>query len=226
MVQSEIFGRVFRFAFGSNAGTTFTIEQEGIQFLVTAKHIFKDAQFPAQTNIMVLKEGRYKSIDVEIRYPEDQEIDIAVMKTNPYQLVSPIYDNKNTSEGIIWGQDVYFLGFPYDFDMHLKSLPDSKTPVPFIKKACLSGALNEHSILVLDGQNNKGFSGGPVCFKNIQTGEKSMQIAGVISGYYFEKKNVLDRSGNVTQFYLEDNTGIVKAYDIKEAVTVAKTWLS
>lgn len=99
MVQSEIFGRVFRFAFGSNAGTTFTIEQEGIQFLVTAKHIFKDAQFPAQTNIMVLKEGRYKSIDVEIRYPEDQEIDIAVMKTNPYQLVSPIYDNKNTSEG-------------------------------------------------------------------------------------------------------------------------------
>ena len=48
MVQSEIFGRVFRIVFGSNAGTTFTIEQDGTQFLVTAKHIFKDVQFPAQ----------------------------------------------------------------------------------------------------------------------------------------------------------------------------------
>ena len=225
MVQSEIFGRVFRIVFGSNAGTTFTIEQDGTQFLVTAKHIFEDAQFPAQAEIMLWKEGRYQSIHVEIRYPEDQEIDIAVMKTNPYLFVSKINDNKNTSEGLIWGQDVYFLGFPYDFDVHLKSLPDSKTPVPFIKKACLSGALNEHSILVLDGQNNKGFSGGPVCFKSIQSDEKSMRIAGVISGYYYEKKKVLDPTGNITEYYLEDNTGIVKAYDIREAITVAKTWL-
>lgn len=58
MVQSEIFGRVFRIVFGSNAGTTFTIEQDGTQFLVTAKHIFKDAQFPAQAEIRLWKEGQ------------------------------------------------------------------------------------------------------------------------------------------------------------------------
>lgn len=78
---------------------------------------------------------------------------------------------------------------------------------------------------MLDGQNNKGFSGGPVCFKSIQSDEKSMRIAGVISGYYYEKKKVLDPTGNITEYYLEDNTGIVKAYDIREAITVAKTWL-
>ena len=39
MVQMEIISRVFRIVFGTSTGTAFTIEDHGVQFLVTAKHM-------------------------------------------------------------------------------------------------------------------------------------------------------------------------------------------
>ena len=46
MVQSEIINRVFYIQVNGMSGTCFTIEQDGIQYLVTAKHIFENAGYP------------------------------------------------------------------------------------------------------------------------------------------------------------------------------------
>ena len=111
------------------------------------------------------------------------------------------------------------------YDRHLKSFPNSKTPVPFVKKACFSGALDDgHSCILLDGHNNKGFSGGPVCFKPVDSAKKTMSIAAVVSGYRFEKQKVFDKNDQETESYIKSNTGIIVAYDIQEAIEIAKHW--
>ena len=226
MVQMEIVSRVFRIVFGTSSGTAFTIENHGVQFLVTAKHIFKSANHPAAGKIMLLTSKKYQTFDVEIRYPSDPEIDIAVMKLTPYQQLTPMYENENTTEGIVLGQDVYFLGFPYQYDQLLSAIPGDSKPLPFIKKACLSTILMDNkSTLLLDGHNNPGFSGGPVCFKKLKSGKKAMSIAGVVTGYAFDKQYIFDENDSQTTSYVKDNTGIIVVHCISHANKIASEWL-
>ena len=219
-----MFNRVFRFTFGHSAGTTFTLENGDKQFLITAKHIFRHGGYPNHADIRIFKDGKYCLYHVNIKYPKDEAVDIAVMQTDPMVFISPTFSNPNSSAGMVYGQDVFFVGFPYNYDSLLQSLPDSATPIPFVKKACLSGSLKSHSLLVLDGHNNSGFSGGPVCFKPTAPNSKIMSICAVISGYRFNAEPVFDKDGNETGLFVKSNTGIINAYDIKEAVTVAQNW--
>ena len=83
--------------------------------------------------------------------------------------LTPDLDLTPTIDGIVWGQDAYFLGFPFGigFDLGGGSLP-------FVKKAIVSGlykSINGVSLVLLDGINNPGFSGGPVVFCKMGTKE-------------------------------------------------------
>jgi len=93
-------------------------------------------------------------------------IHLAVMKLNPYQALTAFFENENTTADMVIGQDVFFLGFPYNYDSLLQQSPFGNTPIPFVKKACMSAIIKsgEDILLLLDGHNNPGFSGGPVCF--------------------------------------------------------------
>lgn len=222
MPQSEVLCRTLRISYDKSSGTAFTIEVNGVQFLITAKHLFKSGNYPATAQITILEQKKYKPYSVEIKYPTNPSIDIAVMKLNPYQLVTPTFDNEFSSNGIIIGQDLYFLGFPFDYDDLLCDLPSDKHPMPFIKKACLSAIIFEKGQLLLDGHNNPGFSGGPVCFK--PHGSKSYNIAGVIASYRFDRQHVFDKDDKETDMFVKENTGIVNTYDISYAVEIAKNW--
>ena len=223
MVQTEILNRVFRIRFSTSAATAFTLEHGSTQFIVTAKHLFKDSGYPAQSTIELLINGTYQSFNVDIRYPSNANIDIAVLKTIPYQQISPITGNACTTAGLVFGQDVYFLGYPYNYDTLLTNYPGTNSPMPFVKKACLSGLLSPSpSIIVLDGHNNPGFSGGPVCFK--KAGDKLYTIAGVISGYRFDRVHIFDKNDQETEYYLKENTGIINVSDISYATAIAKNW--
>lgn len=224
MVQYEILTRTFCISHESSKATAFTIEENDIQYLVTAKHFFKDIGYPATATINILINGQYHDFNVIIKYPQDDIIDIAVMKTTPYCEISKKMGNGLTSKGLIYGCDVYFLGYPFNYDELLTTFPSSSTPIPFIKKATFSGTLKQNqSILFLDGHNNPGFSGGPVCFKN--DNDSLFTIAGVISGYNYNRKPVFDsNSDKETPFYIQENTGIIYAYDISYAVNLTKNW--
>lgn len=227
MAQSEILDRVFKLVCeDGNNGAAFTMECNGSQFLVTAKHIFEDLGFPKEGTIGLLTDnGKYTLYEVDIKYPADAKVDIAVMRLKTHQYVSKVYPNLNTSEGLRFGQDVLFLGFPYDYDKLSMSFPESKRPVPFIRKACFAGRFKDgHSCMFFDGYNNPGFSGGPICYRSTDAPDGMMSVAAVISCYHFKKQDVLDKNGQPTESYVESNTGIVAAYDIKEAVQVAEHW--
>lgn len=224
MVKSEIIGRVFRITTETVSGTAFTMECGNRQFLVTAKHLFENAGFPAQATISLLTGKGYQKYCVDIRYPHSPSVDIAVLMLNPYQVLTHFFGNDNTTEGLYFGQDVYFLGFPYHYDQLVQHSPLSNAPVPLIKKACLSSVIKsgDDILLLLDGHNNPGFSGGPVCFS--AANRKTMTITGVISGYRYSKEAILDVHDNPQPYYWRENTGIIYAYSIQHAIDVAQKW--
>lgn len=223
-VQPEILNRVFGLYYNGRVGTAFTMECKGSQFLVTAKHMFRRSAFPGSTTIGLLtEEGKYTPYEVEIKYPKNQQVDIAVMKLKDNRYISKEYSNPNTSKELALGQDVFYLGFPSGYDKVLMPFSGTKRPIPFIKKACFSGRFNNlHTRMIFDGYVNEGFSGGPVCYK--PDSSEIMSIAAVVAHYYPEKQPVINKDCQSVGSYVETNTGIIIAYDISEAVKVAERW--
>ena len=201
------------------------MENHGIQFLVTAKHLFEDITYPASATIKLLFGAHYQPFEVDIRYPSNKNADIAVIKLKQAQFLTPVYDNVNSTEGVALGQDVYFVGFPYEYDSILGMFPGENKPIPFVKKACMSAILQDGlGTILLDGINNPGFSGSPVCFKKMGSSEKTMRILGVVTSYRFNAQPLFDQSGKQTPFYIKENTGIISVCDIKHAVEIAENW--
>ena len=224
MVSYDVLTRTFRIKYHDSCATAFTIEENNIQYLVTAKHVFESAGFPITASIELLINGQYQTFTVFVKYPADTRVDIAVMKTHPYYEVSNKMENNLTSADLIYGQDVYFLGYPYQYDSFLATFPNSCSPVPFIRKATFSGMLKPRpSLLFLDGHNNPGFSGGPVCYRKADN--ELFPIAGVVSGYYSEKNFVFDEQTDTQlPLYVIENTGTVYAADISFALELIKNW--
>ncbi len=218
MITKDILCRTFRIHFRNHNGTAFTIEKDDIQYIITAKHIFDSVKHGDIICVGVLIEKKYCPITVEIKFSRNESVDCAVLLTKPYHEISERYSNENTIEGLSIGQDVYFLGFPYNYDNLLLGFPDSTTPVPFVKKACLSGLSQDIGQLFLDGINNPGFSGGPVCFKDSKT--EKYKIAGLINSYRFFKNPVYAADESATDFYVQENTGIIYACSIMEALSI------
>lgn len=222
MPQIEVLGRTLRILHGNSAGTAFTMEVNRVQYIVTAKHLFEASGYPSSAKIGIFQDKHYVSYDVDIRYPADAEIDIAVLKTTPYAQLTFFYPTTFSSANITMGQDVYFQGFPYNYDNLLCNMPGDKYPLPFIKKACLSSYIHSKGIFLLDGHNNPGFSGGPVCFKKAD--DKTYRITGVIASYRYEELPVYDSNKKELDLFVRANTGIVNVYDIKFAVEIANNW--
>jgi hypothetical protein len=52
-------------------------------------------------------------------------------------LISPRHPMPPDSAGLVYGQDVFFLGFPYGWSAEVKDL-NRGFPLPFVKKAIVS----------------------------------------------------------------------------------------
>jgi hypothetical protein len=119
--------------------------------------------------------------------------------------------------GVTYGQDVYFLGYPYDMKGNL--LLHYGSDLPFVKKATISCL--DKNIIYLDGHNNPGFSGGPVVF-NPHNKPNEVKIAGVISGYRFNEEPIYINQEKTPHITYKYNTGIIIAYKIEQIVDVIK----
>jgi hypothetical protein len=221
MVTAEALCRVLRIRTLGKNGSAFTIERNGVQYLLTAKHMFENSSYAIfQTFELLLDEG-YRKFSGEVRYHKQNSVDIAAIKLVPNTIVTPTYENPLGTASIVFGQDVYFLGFPLDYDEILIHLPERQIPAPFIKRACLSSMFKDKegiNWLLLDGHNNLGFSGGLVC---AHTGvSRTMALIGIICSYRFEKRCVFDATGNETAFFVKENSGIINACDIIHALEI------
>jgi len=143
------------------------------------------------------------------------DIDLAVLSVDR-PLSPPDLPLEPAMKGMIFGQDAFFLGFPYN-DLSRYAFGRDGFPLPFVKKAILS--CFDGGLMYLDGHNNPGFSGGPVVY--VPAGERDFRVAGVVSGYRFEAKPVM--SGPLaTGLVHHENTGIVIAHSVDHAVDLIR----
>ena len=92
-------------------------------------------------------------------------IDVTVLAC-PIQLAPPL-PLEASNEGLVLGQPVYFLGFPFGWDSGLENI-NRGLPVPFVKAGVVSAMiLGNASHIYVDAHGNKGFSGGSgrICTK-------------------------------------------------------------
>jgi len=185
-------------------GTCFMISKGGNQYFVTASHLFKASDMSGDViPIDLLNQNQLETFNAKVYFHPDRNVDIAVFKLPKKITQGPGLSLDTTS--LFPGMQVFFYGFPL-------SNMGTETPVlkfPLVKSAIISGMgkFAGVNILLLDGHNNHGFSGGPVLVYD--TTKKAMCIVGVISSYYFEPRNVSYKGDRLS---FDENSGIVICY--------------
>ena len=218
MITANVIQRTFHILSGDFSGTAFTIDIDERQYLITAKHLIEDMD--GNFEIRIFHDGDWKDIPVTLVGHCKGKIDISVLATKIR--LSPSHPLTPSSAGMALGQDVYFLGFPYGLGSELGQL-NRNFPVPFVKKAIVSSFVTGDDgiqFVFLDGHNNPGFSGGPVVFKNL--GESDYNVAGVISGFRYEKEQVYEDESEERErgLFFKYNTGLVISHEIRHAKAV------
>lgn len=198
-----------------NYGSSFAIPINGTAYLITAAHIVKPMKHGVESELYIFKNNEWKPILVIPYYmnsdtKNEHYLDIVLIQTS-IELQETEDDIELSSNGLVLGQDIYFLGFPFlGIINYTPSDINDNFPLPLIKKATLSGC--EHEKFFLDGHNNVGFSGGPAIFWNYDT--KKHQVFAVISSYINYNGQVKSTEQQTNLFY-QENSGIALAYRIE-----------
>lgn len=214
MITTNVFSRIFHIKFGTNIGTCFTIDFEGKQYFVTAKHVIENL---IDNDIVELfYQNKWQKIEVNL-IGHSKVSDVSVFATNinfGNLLLNP------TVEKITYGQDLYFLGFPFGLKSEVGEL-NREFPLPLVKKGIVSAIIFDQpgKYLLIDGHNNPGFSGGPVVFK--PNGNNDFSVCAVISAYRYNVESTY-LNDTPTQLQVKANTGIVIAYTIDNAIDLIK----
>ena len=198
-------------------GTAFLVEHKGTAYLVTARHVVEGLPTTKAT-LDVWKGGNWNPIQtVKTLFPKSNDVDIAVLKLDeklkaPYEITSA-----GSSGGVTMGQQVWFLGYPYEIGTKFGAGSVWKEMAPFIKRGTMSaidGSNPDAVVLYVDGFNNPGFSGGPIVFWDFSS--HKYQILGVVKGYRPESAKI-EVNGKPVDTNLMVNSGILIAYSIKHA---------
>lgn len=208
MVTSEIIQQVFLIRTASASGTCFTIKLDGRQYLVTARHLLENAEgtVPRQPAIEINRAGAWDALSATLLFSATAPSDIAVLAL-PVGIGLSFPEAELGTKGLVYGQDAYFLGFPFAWKGEFGAA-NNDYPLPYVKRATVSMIAGPSSpMLVLDGINNPGFSGGPVAFKN-QAGR--WQVAAVVSGFNTTREPVFKgNSDDDAGMTVEQNTGLI-----------------
>lgn len=212
----NIYSNVFNIKYNGEIGTTFIIENDSSNYFVTAKHILikpndsKSPKYGDKITFEILRENSWVSLNGNIYFDSiNLGVDVIVIKPNNMNFRKTGIDLKGIST--IIGDEGFFLGFPYNLKTDDKENKNNGFPFPLVKKGVLSGLIFENniSILLLDGHNNPGFSGGPVFFKNRFNDEDELyHLVGVISAYQAQINELITPLGT---FQYSENSGIIIA---------------
>ena len=203
-----------------SGGTMFVIDVDNRQYLITARHIAENID--SRVQLQVWHNQGWNSIPVRIVGHGGGDVDVSVLDSN-ISLVPDEYRRLPAPvglDGIILGQEVMFLGFPIGYDVLTTVSFDTGFPIPLVKYARLSAIPRLGFPMWLDGHNNEGFSGSPVCF--VRNGESDVRVAGIISAYQHIPKPVFSQDGYETGFFHQENMGLALAWDIQYCIDIIK----
>ncbi|MBF0571698.1 MAG: trypsin-like peptidase domain-containing protein [Candidatus Omnitrophica bacterium] len=213
LVPASILQRVFLIKYGTSIGSSFTLDIDGKQYLITAKHVLNGIK--KEDKIEIFHKEKWETLNVKVLFCENPATDIVVMAI-PVQL-SRTDEVEATSKAMFVSQDVFFLGFPFEMWTYFGEL-NNYFPLPFIKKGILSATdprNNQGGIFYVDGNNNPGFSGGPIVFYDLN--DHKIKICGVIHGYINQANEIPQ-----TALYAKGNSGILVGFMIDSAIEVIK----
>jgi len=220
LITTNVISRVYQFRFGKGTATCFTLDFDSKQYLVTAKHAVEGIK--DEDEIEIQRDQKWNRVGISV-IGVHETADVAVLKL---PMIIRSYPADPSPDKMSYGQEVYFLGFPYQLRDDTGSEVNRKFPFPLVKRAILSGTTsnNGSEIFLLDGINNPGFSGGPVVFvpNGEERNKQRFKIMGVIASYRYEKLPVLRHGDGATPFYVKGNTGIIQAYNIKNVIELIK----
>jgi hypothetical protein len=206
-------------------GTCFMMTKNGEQYFVTAAHLFESFHRSGdEVTVQLVVKKKLQVYHGAIYYHSDRKVDVAVLKLSekvsqnaaiPDELakykdtIQKIFQGNGFSTDstiVSVGMETYFLGFP------LGNLGTEVFGIkyPLLKMAIISGWVKHNGVdvLLLDGHNNLGFSGGPVIAYD--EASKQMRIVGVISGYLPEPVDIKQKKSTMS---VELNSGIIVCYD-------------
>jgi hypothetical protein len=233
-----------------NTATAFTIDVDGREYVITAKHIVQGLK--DKDKIDVFMNGDWSSLLVDILRCDDP-IDIAVL-IPPHQLTVN-FDLPFEKGKFRFGQDAYFLGFPYGIQSSGLGI-NGPYPIAIIKRGTISADVvldqtKKAIMILLDGYNNPGFSGGPIVYRDFDQSGYVLNLVGVVSGFIPEVVSTLNehdiakpedagsaakaqpwkiqKRNNGTYFeyvesgtYVALNTGIVRGFSIAPAIDLIR----
>lgn len=213
---------------GIPLGTAFALDIKNKRYLVTASHVIESMDRKEGT-IYIFRNKRWNPYEVIIVGKGDAnnpETDIAVLSSKcplPVVLSSPDFSLNPSVVNILWGQRVYFCGFPYG--QYIKDATESH-PIPLTKGAILSGmqttTSTEKGMFILDGHNNEGFSGGPAVFQLGEDRNADFQVFGVVRGYRANEVDI-SHKGKPTELTSMENTGLMHCPSIMRAVEMIES---
>ncbi len=214
MITANVISRTFHIKYGSGTGTCFTIDIDGKQYFVTAKHVIENLK--DDDEIEIYYQNKWVKFKAKLT-GHSVNADVSVFAIDLHIGGHPL---PATIDGIVYGQDLYFLGFPYGIKSEIGAL-NREFPLPFVKKGIFSAMFFDQpgKYFLIDGHNNPGFSGGPVVYK--KPNSNNFNVGGIISAYRYELENTY-LNDNPTSIQTKTNTGIVIAYTIDNAIDLIK----
>lgn len=193
-------------------GTAFIVRVSGTTYLVSAKHVFEGIRDEDMIELEFF-EG-WKKFPVKPIFSKNEKLDIIAF---PWE-----YENNYESDdiglgshGIIYGQDLYFFGYP-DGTVTLFNGPEKGHSLPFIKKGIISAIdpqCDEGTTIYIDGHVVRGLSGGPVLFYHYS--DKKWSICGVIQSYLRAVKEEKD-----FEDIIDENSGIFAATSMEHVISM------
>ena len=219
---SNILQRTFRIRFGDSCGTCFTLDVGDRQYIVTARHLGIPTVLSNDVPpVYIYRDGRWRDLPIRVVGCGNGDADIMVMATD-IQL-SPLHPLKPTTEEYMLGQEVLFLGFPYGL-MNNGDKINFDYPIPLVKHAIISAFTKgeQTAMILLDGHNNMGFSGGPVVCRDHKGSDNDLAVIGVISGYKSRSRPVYNEL-NETSLTYAYNTGIITTVGIEHVIELIES---
>ena len=222
MIPKHVINRIFHIRWTDtsgkrSSGTAFTIDRGSKQYLITARHVVEGIQ--SGSFIEILRDEQWQNLVVNIVGIGKGDLDIAVLSA-PI-LLSPPHPLDVSAKGLVYGQQIFFLGYPYSLDSGNEQL-NRGIPIPFVK-AGVVGAMKrvgDVSWFFLDADVNKGFSGGPLLFappgRSYVPGNQ-LRVAGIVTSYKTLLRPIVTREGQPAR-YIPESLGIGQAIDIYHAL--------
>ena len=213
MLTTNVITRVFNIRFNRNSGTCFTLDVDEKQYFVTAKHLVDSIK--SVDNIEIFFKNQWTLLPVRL-IGHSVLADVSVLATNNFFAGHPL---PASIEGMMLGQDLYFLGFPFGLQADFGPIINWDFPMPLIKKGALSAVFFDRpeKYFLIDGINNPGFSGAPVVFSKPLTFD--YKVAGVVASYRVEYNNTILNDQQIP-IQAPSNTGIIIAYGINNVLEI------